>query len=651
MVLQDESIDKIMDGSPYKADTLKYMQGQGPIDITVVDPLNVKPADFVLKFYSGPINGSPYTGDFDKSRWFMVDKNNPGDTIFSENTIEVANEQIVPEYGIAVNIGQYSRNPVDLNAPIINFYPDLFGSSIEFSEGPGEWLVGVPDQESQSPLNWIRSGSIVLDTEEGSEAPCFELPDGRIDPFVFNDYQNVDIDQIFEDVIGGTFAPARLVGALDCLPAPINRDVLGDLVSTKRDLSLLTSIEIFITPDKERWSRVPVFEMQNEPALAQFNKEDFSLRGDLSVDKNGRNQLDPEANVDECTLNGNQVVTQAVLDNMSDPEIANLLANLDQEYPGSVDPEGSSDQLLGLSFGMGYFPGYALNPETGERLNMAFGENSLFASDNGRDMLWNPSPRLITQSGENFVAGGEHYVYTFRNAALAQEDDELMPMYDEGQYVWNQLNLGIEFFNSQVFGALGWIYWPLLNQSQLFEYKSPEEGLVPGNVRLSAYVGRPYTRYATTVNELGDESFPFTPVEEELDLSSNFWYPMYEFTLDGLDSQTNQTEVAQNALDLIDIVPNPYYAYSSYEQSRVDNRVKFVNLPPEAKIQIFTMNGTLVRVLEKDNPNTFLEWNLQNEFFIPIAGGMYLIHVESPGLGERVLKFFAATRPADLRNF
>ncbi len=65
----------------------------------------------------------------------------------------------------------------------------------------------------------------------------------------------------------------------------------------------------------------------------------------------------------------------------------------------------------------------------------------------------------------------------------------------------------------------------------------------------------------------------------------------------------------------------------------------------------FTINGTLVRVLEKDNPNTFLEWNLQNENFIPIGGGLYIIHVQSQDLGERVLKFFAATRPADLRNF
>jgi hypothetical protein len=78
--------------------------------------------------------------------------------------------------------------------------------------------------------------------------------------------------------------------------------------------------------------------------------------------------------------------------------------------------------------------------------------------------------------------------------------------------------------------------------------------------------------------------------------------------------------------------------------------VKFVNLPPECKIQVFTVNGTLVRVLEKDNPNTFLEWDLRNEAFIPVAGGIYLIHVSVPGVGERVLKFFMATRPADLRN-
>src|SRR3982751_4676813 len=46
--------------------------------------------------------------------------------------------------------------------------------------------------------------------------------------------------------------------------------------------------------------------------------------------------------------------------------------------------------------GFSYFPGYAVSLETGERLNMAFGEDSYirtakgFTSDMGADMKWNP---------------------------------------------------------------------------------------------------------------------------------------------------------------------------------------------------------------------------------------------------------------------
>jgi hypothetical protein len=41
--------------------------------------------------------------------------------------------------------------------------------------------------------------------------------------------------------------------------------------------------------------------------------------------------------------------------------------------------------------GMGWFPGYAINLETGERLNIVFGENSWLVGENGRDMLLEPN--------------------------------------------------------------------------------------------------------------------------------------------------------------------------------------------------------------------------------------------------------------------
>ena len=40
---------------------------------------------------------------------------------------------------------------------------------------------------------------------------------------------------------------------------------------------------------------------------------------------------------------------------------------------------------------MGWFPGYAINIETGERLNIMFSENSADTANNGDDMLFNPT--------------------------------------------------------------------------------------------------------------------------------------------------------------------------------------------------------------------------------------------------------------------
>jgi hypothetical protein len=99
------------------------------------------------------------------------------------------------------------------------------------------------------------------------------------------------------------------------------------------------------------------------------------------------------------------------------------------------------------------------------------------------------------------------------------------------------------------------------------------------------------------------------------------------------------------------VVPNPYYAYSQYETSKLDNRVKITNLPEECTVTIYNISGTLVRQYRKADPLTSLDWDLKNERNIPIAGGVYIIHVDVPGAGEKVLKWFGIMRPADLDNF
>ncbi|MES2589795.1 MAG: T9SS type A sorting domain-containing protein, partial [Bacteroidota bacterium] len=104
------------------------------------------------------------------------------------------------------------------------------------------------------------------------------------------------------------------------------------------------------------------------------------------------------------------------------------------------------------------------------------------------------------------------------------------------------------------------------------------------------------------------------------------------------------------ALDLINVVPNPYYAFSEYERSRIDTRVKITNLPDVCTIKIYNISGKLIRTFKKDSPVTSIDWDLKNMKQVPIASGVYLIHVEVPGAGERILKFFGGVRQIDLEN-
>jgi hypothetical protein len=58
----------------------------------------------------------------------------------------------------------------------------------------------------------------------------------------------------------------------------------------------------------------------------------------------------------------------------------------------------------------------------------------------------------------------------------------------------------------------------------------------------------------------------------------------------------------------------------------------------------------LVKTFNKDSEVTSQDWDLTNWKNIPVAGGLYLIHVEIPDVGERVLKFFGGMRQVDLQG-
>jgi hypothetical protein len=68
-------------------------------------------------------------------------------------------------------------------------------------------------------------------------------------------------------------------------------------------------------------------------------------------------------------------------------------------------------------------------------------------------------------------------------------------------------------------------------------------------------------------------------------------------------------------------------------------------------ITIFGTNGTQIRQIRKDSELTFVEWDMKNDYNVPIASGVYIVHIDAGELGEKVVKWFGALRPVDLNAF
>jgi hypothetical protein len=124
---------------------------------------------------------------------------------------------------------------------------------------------------------------------------------------------------------------------------------------------------------------------------------------------------------------------------------------------------------------------------------------------------------------------------------------------------------------------------------------------------------------------------------------------------DARDAFTLRTEAGRvdetpgvSLLDRIYVVPNPYIGFNEIEpinrlpgQTRGERRIYFENLPRRCTIRIYTLNGDLVHTLEHD---TGMEsgreyWNLLNRDGFTVAYGVYVAHIDAPGIGERILKF------------
>ncbi len=116
----------------------------------------------------------------------------------------------------------------------------------------------------------------------------------------------------------------------------------------------------------------------------------------------------------------------------------------------------------------------------------------------------------------------------------------------------------------------------------------------------------------------------------------------YSFTSVGV---TFDNQVSRDALKDVYVVPDPYHAYAASEISapisgqRDDRRLEFRNLPRQCTIRIYTITGELVDTIEKDDVRDFAVWDLLTFEAQKIAYGVYIFHVDAPGIGTKIGRF------------
>ncbi len=317
----------------------------------------------------------------------------------------------------------------------------------------------------------------------------------------------------------------------------------------------------------------------------------------------------------------------------------------------SVDKNGNPD--TSVPPGLSYFPGYAIDVETGERLNIFFGENSSFSGANasfldqpaiGSDMIYNPSGQVFsTRVGAlplQIPLGGQHYIYVTRQKYDGCEI--LRTALAKGTIITRKIDpLSLVTWTAASFGSTT---TPML---------SVADGLIPSELKVSLRVTNPFSR-KRVINDVAQI--------KRCDVVGDL--PSYEFEFIGKGVKELQQEEYEGALANVRAVPNPYYAYSAYESNQFANTIKITNLPERAIVTIYSLDGKFIRKFNREerpsnkagsNPangqsqiNASIEWDMKNAVGIPVSSGVYLIHVLAPELGEeRTIKWFGVNRKFD----
>lgn len=588
--LADGMHDKILSGD-FDGE-IEYQRGAGPVSISVYNPLDIINTTYELEVI-GTHDDSPLCRLEEGAIWQMTDVNTE-EVIVSENTLEDLNEQLVPQYGFSVSMGQ---------APEPGDDPERTNGAISVTlnyadQSAGFWYSGVPDEAIGGFSNFLKTAPDEDDNGLDPNESFSDVGDGFFVPYFLTDWRTPNSqNQQLQFVL---------------TPSWVDKESTPLQVRSKTGLDDLNNVDLVFTSDKSKWSRCVVVESANKWHLAA---NDFP---------------------------GNTENIQSI----------DGATSFDLRESPSVDKDGNPD---GTGVGMGWFPGYAIDVESGKRLNVFFSENSIYNEsfvdllDDGQpigaDMIFNPTSQLSAQvsafSVAQFVLGGGHNVYVTR-----QE-------YDECAYFEDKFSSPLFVDKIDPLSLITWTSMSLLAQeNELLPYS---EGLIPNDLTVKLRVNNPYnkerdlnTNNLNQCNSVGD-------------------LPKYRIEFRDVQSEELLEEEYAGALAEVNVVPNPYYAYSAYEIDQFKNTIKITNLPERCDVTIYSLDGKFIRQFNRDeSPNTKgganpgvltgqtnpdIEWNLKNYAGIPVASGVYIIHISAPELGEeRSIKWFGINRKFDPRG-
>ena len=598
-----------------------YLPGGAPFSVKVVNPLKVEDGKYRITISDGTSGAAPHTIKDSTLHW-VLDKldasGNVVNTITSDRDLSYFTEEVLSEYGISIELGQVEE-------PGTSFSEDrgATGMSVAYDSGDKPfWLSTAKDNKGVvvsigNDETVELYGSIIDFVQKTDEYPQKAFAEAVTRDVAFYPFYMLNSER--EDPTNPYFIT----------PGWVNNKV--GTVRLLNDIYHLNNVDIVFTSDKTKWSRCII----TEAATAHYGLADVSIT-----------ELKPVGDVKQFYLRDAPSVGKE-----AGPD-------------GLPLPDGDGD-------GMGWFPGYAVDVETGKRLNIFFSENSTYRAEDtpffypsdtsaqfkamfgdagltGADMMFNPSDIQLIQMGgvagqplfvpnvNSMYLGGQHFVYVTY--------DE----YDECAYLRTELSKPQDSKRIRPLSHIQWAGLPITSFGE--RMLSYEDGLIPNDAVVSLRVANPYN----TV----ESYLPKTPGNEIIEYGD---LPTYEFELKGFKPvPVTAAADVETALDAVGVVPNPYYGYSYYERTQFTNIIKITNLPAKSTVSIYSLDGKFIRKFERDevpyvDSNTGysrqiapdLEWDLKNASGIPVASGVYLIHVEAPGLGERIIKWFGMNRQFD----